>query len=1096
LGSGVRAISQAQQHSWLGARVRRYTVQHHLWDHGQLQRAHPRPVQRRATGAENPRRRSVPRRVRCVRDRHLGQGHGLMRLDRPFVRLPLLADATRLAEEITAIDEDAWRDHPEGAPGNTALPIVAAGGNPEDNSTKGPMAPTPALARLPYTRQVLAGLGATIGRTRFMRIAHETELHAHVDTNYYWWNHLRVHVPIVTTPGVLFEVGGEAVHMGPGELWVFDTWRRHRVDNPAAAPRIHLVIDTVGGAELWDLIEDPDRAPRMIEFVSDAAPLLPLETVNHPVVMCPSEVDATLAALLAELATVDGDAAARLAPTFASLRHAWRDLFARFGVAQQGWPLYEELLRRADAELTRFGDGPALPNGIACAQAFRQLVITPALNPELAGSPAGTSIVPSRVRPPASSPSAGHEDVVRARLAGPPRISRPIFVVSPPRSGSTLLFETLARAPGLFTIGGESHGLFEGVASLRPDAHAWSSNRLLGADASEGVVAHLKDAFVTRLRDHAGNRPSGGPTRMLEKTPKNALRVPFLVSAFPDACFVYLYRDPRETISSMLDAWRSGRFVTYADLPGWGGNPWSLLLTPGWEALDGRPLAEVVTEQWATTTTVLLDDLEALEPDRWCVASYDRLVKDPLTEITQLCSFLGTEWDDELAEPLPESRHTLDSPHPEKWRRNAEELKPYEPRIQEVAQRALRVFAVAPRVEAVVLPPSADREVAGHRESVAVASESVAPRTEAGEVAAAVARVGPTDPELFSSRHTAGFGALLRQFGASLAITTYQAGRLILVRPGSVGLNTHFRSMPMPMGIAFDGRRLALGTKSEIVVFQNQPALAGRLDPPDRHDACFVTRHRHSTGDIRVHDLAWADDGLWVVNTRFSCLATLDDEHSFVPRWRPPFVSALAPEDRCHLNGLAVVDGRPRYVTVLGITDEANGWREHKATGGALIDVESGETIAGGLSMPHSPRWHDGRLWLLESGLGALCRVDLDTGVVEQMATVPGFARGLAFVGKYAIVGLSRVREHAFDGLPLTRGRTEDLQCGVWVVDTTTGETAAHLAFEGLVQEIFEVSLLTGMRYPELVEPGAPLADAAYVLPTPALDDVPAEVRG
>jgi len=297
------------------------------------------------------------------------------------------------------------------------------------------------------------------------------------------------------------------------------------------------------------------------------------------------------------------------------------------------------------------------------------------------------------------------------------------------------------------------------------------------------------------------------------------------------------------------------------------------------------------------------------------------------------------------------------------------------------------------------------------------------------------------------------------------------------------------------MGIAFDGHRLAVGTNSEIVVFQNQPDLGKRLDPPDLHDACFVTRTRHSTGDIRVHDLAWADDGLWLVNTRFSCLATLDAEHSFVPRWRPPFVRALAPEDRCHLNGLAVVDGKPRYVTVLGITDEPSGWREHKASGGALIDIDSSETIAVGLSMPHSPRWHDGRLWVLESGLGALCTVDLDTGRVEQVARVPGFARGLAFAGPYAIIGLSRVREHAFDGLPLTRGRTEELRCGVWVVDTTTGETAAYLSFDGLVQEIFEVSLLTGMRYPELVEPGAPLADSAYVLPGEALADVPEVAR-
>jgi uncharacterized protein (TIGR03032 family) len=290
--------------------------------------------------------------------------------------------------------------------------------------------------------------------------------------------------------------------------------------------------------------------------------------------------------------------------------------------------------------------------------------------------------------------------------------------------------------------------------------------------------------------------------------------------------------------------------------------------------------------------------------------------------------------------------------------------------------------------------------------------------------------------------------------------------------------------------MAYDGRRLAVGTRNEVIVFQNQPELTARLDPPGLHDGCFVVRSRHATGDLQVHDLAWADDGLWLVNTRFSCLATIDDEHSFVPRWRPPFVSALAAEDRCHLNGLAVVDGRPAYVTVLGMTDSPNGWREGKADGGAVLDVATGDPVVTGLSMPHSPRWHRDRLWVLESGRGRLHTVDLDRGELREVARVPGFARGLAFVDDYAIIGLSRVREHAFDGLPLTRDGGAALRCGVWVVDTTTGETVAQLAFEGLVQELFEVTLLEGLRYPEIVEPGAPLADRAYVIPEAALADV------
>jgi hypothetical protein len=353
---------------------------------------------------------------------------------------------------------------------------------------------------------------------------------------------------------------------------------------------------------------------------------------------------------------------------------------------------------------------------------------------------------------------------------------------------------------------------------------------------------------------------------------------------------------------------------------------------------------------------------------------------------------------------------------------------------------------------------------------------------------AATAQLPPE--QLYASQFTNSFRVLLDQTNSSLVISTYQAGRLIMVRPTPDGLNSHYRALQTPMGIAYDGRHLAVGTKAEVIVFQNQPALTRRLTPPDVHDGCFVTRRRHATGDIRIHDLAWADDGLWVVNTRFSCLATLDEEHSFVPRWRPTFVTQLAAEDRCHLNGLTVVDGKPKYVTVLGLTDENNGWRERKAEGGAIIDITNDEIVAHGLSMPHSPRWYNGRLWVLQSGIGTLGTVDLETGKVETVAQVPGFARGLTFIGQYALVGLSKVREHVFDGLPLTRDRTDELRCGVWVIDTETGQTVGHLAFEGLVQEIFEVAVLRGLRYPELVEPGAPLADTAYVLPDSAMADV------
>ncbi len=308
-----------------------------------------------------------------------------------------------------------------------------------------------------------------------------------------------------------------------------------------------------------------------------------------------------------------------------------------------------------------------------------------------------------------------------------------------------------------------------------------------------------------------------------------------------------------------------------------------------------------------------------------------------------------------------------------------------------------------------------------------------------------------------ASVHTNSLTQLLSHFGISLAITTYQAGKLILVRADGGVSSTHFRAFDKPMGLAAAADRIALGTAAQIWDMRNVPAAAARLQPAGKHDACYLYRGVRVTGDVDVHEMAWVDEELWFINTHFSCLCTQDAHYSFVPRWRPPFISAYDMRDRCHLNGLALRGGRPRYVTALGETDEAGGWRRNKAAGGILMDIDSDEFLLRGLSMPHSPRWYRDRLWFLESGRGALSYVDERSGKAVTLAELPGFTRGLDFIGDYAIVGLSQVRETAvFAGLPLTR--TQPVRhSGVWVVDTRSGETVAFLRFEQGVQEIFAV---------------------------------------
>jgi uncharacterized protein (TIGR03032 family) len=320
----------------------------------------------------------------------------------------------------------------------------------------------------------------------------------------------------------------------------------------------------------------------------------------------------------------------------------------------------------------------------------------------------------------------------------------------------------------------------------------------------------------------------------------------------------------------------------------------------------------------------------------------------------------------------------------------------------------------------------------------------------------------------FHYQQSDNFAALLRQLNVSLLVTTYQANKLLVVRAVAGGLSTLVRHFDKPMGLAVDGRRLALGTLNQVWFLRNAPDIAPRVEPAGVHDACYLPRSCHVTGDIGVHELAFAGEELWVVNTRFSCLCTLHPDYSFVPRWRPPFITALAAEDRCHLNGLAIVEGLPKYVTALGEADTADGWRANKPHGGCLVDVPTGEILLRGLSMPHSPRWHDGRLWLLESGTGRLQRVDLARGRSEAIAELPGFARGLAFAGPYAFVGLSRIRPtSAMDGVPLA-ARRDKLKCGVVVVDLRTGRVIAFLEFQTAVEETFDVQVL-GLRFPEVL---------------------------
>ncbi len=341
----------------------------------------------------------------------------------------------------------------------------------------------------------------------------------------------------------------------------------------------------------------------------------------------------------------------------------------------------------------------------------------------------------------------------------------------------------------------------------------------------------------------------------------------------------------------------------------------------------------------------------------------------------------------------------------------------------------------------------------------------------------------------FASQSTDSFRQLLAQAGCSLVVSTYQAGQLVLVRAQDQGVNTHFIGFGKPMGMAWRNGQLAVGGAAQIITYRNLPAVGPKAGQGDQVDACYIPRETHITGAIDIHEMGYDQDGeLWFVNTRMSCLATKSTDFSFLPRWRPPFITEYELSDRCHLNGLGFRDGKPRYVTMLGKTDTGGGWRQNKVSGGQVMDIDNNEVLVDELCMPHSPRWYNNKLYFLSSGAGQLMCAEPGKAP-EVVAEVPGFARGMDFIDRYAIIGLSQVRESAvFAGLPLTR-RVAERKSGVWVVDIITGETVAFLEFIGDVQEVFEVKVVPH-RFPALLDMNSPLLANSFELPDEVLNNL------
>ncbi|MCA0381292.1 MAG: TIGR03032 family protein [Bacteroidetes bacterium] len=337
----------------------------------------------------------------------------------------------------------------------------------------------------------------------------------------------------------------------------------------------------------------------------------------------------------------------------------------------------------------------------------------------------------------------------------------------------------------------------------------------------------------------------------------------------------------------------------------------------------------------------------------------------------------------------------------------------------------------------------------------------------------------------FSCTYTPNVPSLLQSLQCSVAISTYQAGKVIFLSPdGNGSMRQLPRNFDKPMGMCYHNGRMALATQHEVVVLSNGAGLAKEYpQKPGYYDALFVPRASYYTGTVDLHDIAWDAQGrLLAVNTLFSCLVHITDEYSFTPAWTPPFISSLVSEDRCHLNGMCMVDGQPKYVTMFGKSDSQKGWRPNVTMGGLLMDVQTNEVILDQLPMPHTPRYFNGQLYCLLSATGELVQVDVANKTYEVISRSNGFVRGMDMIGEYLFVGLSKQRSTASAKRTLPVAQ-QPLECGIDIVHLPTRQIVGKIRYLNGTEELYDVAVLPQMQQPGILNHTTPQHQRALHLP-------------
>ncbi len=578
----------------------------------------------------------------------------------------------------------------------TALLLVSVGGTlNSDFAISGPVKATPFWACCPYLIQVLHTLDTPICRCRAVRLHAKTQISPQALRNYHWFRRFPLYIPIATTPEVTFVCGKQRVAVAAGEIWGFDHTQPHQIVNKSQQECLYLVIETKGSKSLRDLREQTRNETerplpiRDIPYIPEQQTVIPLETYLFEV-LTPQEIRLLTGRILNELEHMGmpQDEFLKLRQNIATVIHRWEKAYRRFGHSSCGELAYQDVIQDFKEQIAAKIRSRLIRSGEA---AHAVEVICSML---LSSRPAPLR-VSRRVLSNKKQNSASQEEKQKFRN---PTFKRPIFIVSVPRAGSTLLFDILSRFPNVWTIGEESHETIEGIAELHPSFRNYTSNRLTEDNALPHIASHLQERFTRQLMDGKGRRyvdipDKQRPTdiRFLEKTPKNALRIPFLKALFPDALFLYLYRDAPDNINSLMEGWRSHRFIAYQGLPDWPYRDWSFLLVPGWQALQDCSVAEIAAYQWKTANAQILEDLDALSPSSWRLIRYVDIIRDTKHTIKAISKFAGLEWNERLeglvSHELPVSHLTLSAPSPEKWRKHEHEITTVLPDLNAIRNR-------------------------------------------------------------------------------------------------------------------------------------------------------------------------------------------------------------------------------------------------------------------------------------------------------------------------------------------------------------------------------------------------------------------------